>query len=534
MNSEQEKELIAYLGSIGFEGEKLQADLLQNIKLNAPGFILKHDIVYNPDRMFFDLVFKKDQYFDAYRLEKYKATYQEPVDITPQVINGIDTAKLEERMQRQDWRSYFNKELPSDPITQAYIKETLDRLGKLSGRRDQEGLDVQEKLMYKYWPADAYDASRYDLKNVYERDSYFVAGEYGICNANLAYNILSGKLDDLHESLRSMNLDQFSKKDLYRELERILSGDPDSFELKFSRNDPEGMIDLVIPVNKPDGWWYNVETFSAILTPYPPIEHGTYNGIDTQQLEDQMREINWQDERKLFIYHDDREPTFSPNVDEVQEQIYHLSKDLVGGDIADQLMLKYWVRVSFFEDVIQQTAWDHLSELPQRMQEFSVEVDAKAAYNLLCGRAVMENQVHHFLPENDNWVRLNLNEKREGGSYPEMQINGFSKAELECVLNIFPIPNSNYYPIKNSLTRGDLVPVTLTNDKKIVMEANPEQHIVNVYTPDMRVIPMNIHLDPDWRPQQQQNSNLQADKKTQATNKYPHPKTLRKNKGKGL
>jgi hypothetical protein len=212
----------------------------------------------------------------------------------------------------------------------------------------------------------------------------------------------------------------------------------------------------------------------------------------------------------------------------IQEQVYRLSQDLAGADIADRLMIKYWNGATFFEDMIGQEGWDYLNGLPKLTQEFPAGLNARAAYNLLCGRAIPENLMFPFRSETDQWVRLDIENKNGNGNHNVFAVTGLSTTDLENTLNFIPIPNSNYYPVKNGLLRGDLVPVTLSNDKKVLLEANPEGRTINVYTPGKRLIPTNFNLDPDWKPKQIQPQ--QAAEKT-------HPKQSiapKKRKGRGL
>jgi hypothetical protein len=537
MNSEQEKELLNYLASLGFTGEKFAAKLQDSLKLNTPSFMVPDKISFGEEQMFFKLHFVKDQQFNAYRLQRYQATHRSPVLPEHTIINGVDTAALEERMKGQDWETYFN--LQKDAADTPAIKDMLEitqLLNKLSEGQNFDGMDIQEELMYKYWPAENYFSNgKSDFKTYHEHSRDFSPSEYGICNANLAFHILSGRLNDLLEKTQSMDLDNWPAADLYNKLEQILSGNPENFELRFTRNESEGYSEINIPVITVADE-FSVAHYTHSFIPYPGINHGIYNGIDTKVLEDQMREIDWHNDWQLFIFHEDTEPEFTPRVSDIQDQIYRLSQDMAGADIANQLQLKYWADATFFSDMLQQSAWDRLDELPKRVQQFPSELNAKAGYNLLCGRAVPENLMYPYRPESDNWLRLDLNNKDGNGNYEIRHTSGFGKTELENVLDVFPIPNSNYYPVKNGLLRGDLVTVKLANDKKVLLEANPEQVTVNVYTPDMRLIPTNVHLDPDWKPalNEEKNSNQTEQKRPIAANKYPSVKRPQKRKGRGL
>src|SRR5699024_11589925 len=151
---------------------------------------------------------------------------------------------------------------------------------------------------------------------------------------------------------------------------------------------------------------YVADTYTVSLTPYPSIEHGVYNGIDSEKLDAMMQEVDWHNDRELFILHEDTEPEFRPKVALIQEQMYRLSQDMVGSDIADKLQLKYWADADFFEDMVQQTARDDMESLPKRVQQFPVEVSAKTAFNLLNGRAVMNTSQLSSAKKAESWMQI--------------------------------------------------------------------------------------------------------------------------------
>ncbi|MGJ7033300.1 hypothetical protein [Niabella hirudinis] len=298
-----------------------------------------------------------------------------------------------------------------------------------------------------------------------------------------------------------MKLEDFLNVDSYGKIEEMLSTGSEEFEITYSRNEPEGNIEFNIPVAK-SGGLYSIGDYNAILTPYPPIEHGIHNGVDSYQLEQLMRQINWRDDDQLFIFHDDWEPSFKPRVEKVQEQIYRLSYDSIGADIADKLELKYWSDTSFFEDNIQQTAWDYFDSLPKREMKFPANVEAKTSFNLLCGRASMHNQKQLPSEEQQQWIRLDLTSRVDEKRYKTDVISGFSEEKLFSILSSMPIPAHQQTRTLLDLECGDAASLTLHNGRKIVLEANPEQQTVDVYSESLRPIMVNFYFDPDWAPSQ--------------------------------
>jgi hypothetical protein len=536
MNSEQEKELIDYLAGIGFTGQEFTDKLKEKIRLDTPNFTLDHVIPFEEEKMLFSLQFRKDPQFNAYRMDSYQATLRQPPPIEHAAINGIDTLRLEQSFKEANWSQYFNDPKGTLPENERQeIKSLLSDLWQLTAEPSEKGKEIQDQLQYYYWPEHAWDDAAKDLKQTYDWSRAFTVSEYGVCNTNLAYHILSGRLETLHENMMPMELDQYPGGDVYVKLEKILSANPDNFELKYQRNQQEGYAEYTVPMSKVDGWYF-IDDYNVSLTAHQPIEHGVYNGIDTQKLDELMKAIDWHDDRNLFIFRDDAEPEFPAWVNEVQEQIYRLSQNNAGAEIADRLMLKYWSDATFFDSMLGQSAWDLLDSLPKKQHRFSPELNAKSAFNLLCGRAIMNKPLSETKDEFDEWLRLNLNQKNDQGKYPEIKITGFSKQDMEDQLGLLPVNQSWYYGVRNSLLRGDLTSVPLKNGTRLLMEANPEQKTLKLYTQDMRLVPANLRLDPDWKPplNEAQSNNQTEQKRPIKADKYPSVKRSQKRKGRGL
>jgi hypothetical protein len=187
-------------------------------------------------------------------------------------------------------------------------------------------------------------------------------------------------------------------------------------------------------------------------------------------------------------------------VEEIAAQINRLSKDPDGLKIADQLKLKYWTDATFLDNFIEERAWRYLESLPKRIQVFPVEMSAKAAFNLLCGRAILNTAPLRRGEETGTWIRLDLSHKDEDGNYPVKNINGFSIDDLENCLDLLPVDNMSYYSNRNALQQGNVILVPIKDGRKVFLRANPEQRTIDIFTPDMRPIPVNLRLDPDWKP----------------------------------
>lgn len=502
MNSEKEEQLLKFLAEAGFAGEELERQIKANINLNAPRFSVPHRIPFGDEIMFFDLKFQYDFQFDSYRLEKYIATHRAPVHIDHQVINEIDTAQLEQKMSRYDWDAYFANRI-TDPLIYQGMSEIRTELNRLPLGQDFDGIMIQEQLMFKYWsPEDYQRVSSEDLYNAYGNSRDFVPVESGICNVNLAYHIVSDRLNDLYEKLSFAGLDNLPGLDLHAKLEEILSGNPQSFDLNYSRNTPEGLSEFIFAVTKIEGY-YAVDTYSLTVTPYPEIQHGDFGGINTRELEAEMHKIDWNNDRKLFIFREDAEPDLFPSVRYIADLVHQLSDDKAGVNISEMLQLKYWQDAVFFSDLIKETTWHKLEGLPKRIEVFPIETDANIAKNLMYGRTVMNGPPGVIPPDDTStWLALDLNTRDQNGHYPVQKIEGFSKQDVTDLIHLLPVGSADFYPLRNSLLRGDISAVTLTNDIKVLLQANPEQRTIDITTPDGRPIPFNFRFDPDWKPVQ--------------------------------
>lgn len=501
MDNEKEQQLREYLNSLGFTGAYFSEQLHKKLALYQPNFSLNYKVDFGEEQMRFKLRFTRDLQFDAYRLEQYEAVHRAPVTVAHSVINGVNTEALAQQMALVNWEVYFdngNTGLPA--VAHERINRIMDDLLKLQDNHNFDGRNAQQMLQYKYWPEQAYDEPLMEVKSAFEKSRSFSAGEYGTCNVNMAYLILSGRFDDIYEKLSCLALDEYPGIDLNRLLDSKLTTNPDNFEIHCSRNQAEGFAEYTIPVAKADGW-YAVDSYTVSLTPYPAIEHGVYSGIDTQELEKAMQQIDWHKDKQLFIFRDDQEPEILPNVALLQEQIYHLSRDMAGMEIADYLQVKYWADAPYFEGLIEQSGWDYLESLPKKEQQFPTDITAKAAFNLLCGRACVNTLKLDPMPGEEAWIRVDTTCKTEAGIHPIAFITGFPERELEARLDVLPIDSMHFYPIRNALKQGDLLLVTLNDDRKVFLEANPEAKTINIYTPDMRPILTNLALDPDWHPQ---------------------------------
>lgn len=364
----------------------------------------------------------------------------------------------------------------------------------------QFSLQLSKDLQFHAYRLVSYTAT-YVEDDKYLNHQTFIPTPDGICNANLAFYIVSNRFDDLLEKISPLNLEEFPGVVPYRSLEIFLSRNATDFTLKYNRNEPEGYIEYEIPISKIEGW-YTIDTYTVTLTPYPNITHGNYCGINTKELENEMKRVNWRNDQELFVLRDNSEPEILPPAINILEAMLKLTDDPKGCLVADKLMLKYWSDASYFDSFIQQRAWDYSNTIPTRKQHFPVALEAKAAFNLLCGRAILQHRVNPLPHNKPAWVRFDFTTKSPNGGYLTEIMPEFTEDNLEYILSTLPITEEMQQQIFRGLARGDIGEFLLPDGKKLLLEANPEQKTINIYSEEMRFIQVNFGFDPDWKPTQ--------------------------------
>lgn len=498
MSEDKENDLLDFLDSRGFKRAQMESQVRELSKVVKQEAVLHYTEAFGLETIFFKLYLEWDLQFDAYRLNQYTATHRKVVPVRHAVINDVDTKVLEARMTIEDWGAYFRGEHSNlNEHDKVYIQETLSLLDNLSNDLNFDGMQVQESLMFKYWPSEYYDhPSKSGFQMLYEQSREFVPTNLSVGNLNLAYYLVSGKLNELYESLQKMEADDFVGTDLYTVIKYHLQQGSKSFDVFGCCNQNEGYVEFKLNVTN-IAYELTAETYKLTLWLHPTIDHGVYNDIDTEQLEILMRKINWRDSDAIYSVDEDRTPelVYTSDMIEVTRQMEELRLSKEGANVVMQLQSKYYRSNDFLNEVFADVLDKSLPGLPIKEYEFAADVPVKAAFNLLCGRAVQENIIHSFYLNNDNWVRLDLKKEE-----PIVEVASFNPDELENQIGMLPIWSAGYDNILDPLVQGALVNAILKNGSEVVLEANPENKTINVYTLDMELIPLNLSFDPNWKP----------------------------------
>lgn len=538
--NDKTEELISYLKSIGFEGKHLEEEIRAQYKELRQTFTVTHQLNVGNEIMLCELRFMYDRQFSAYKLQSYDALYHQPVIIDHKNINGINTEALEKSMAEIDWEHYFHCEM-NDIEFEQDLSPLFKSLWKLSDNDDEEGENIQSKLIYKYWPSDNWKYEADNLQFVYKKNRTFQAGEAGIINANLAYNILSERYNDLYTSIAQSGLEQYPGLDLKNLLATYLSGTADRFDIAVSTDVPEGIIDFCIPVRK-IGAAYTADVNQVTFTPYPEIQHSVVGGIDTAELEEQIKKINWEKD-KLFIFDKNEDVHLLPHISEIREKVFHISRYNEGKDIADYLQIKYWSD-SFMHTYIAGPTLEQWDNSLKVRQHFSLKDNTRTISNLMQGRPVHASLLKTVGCVPDGWLIIDPTCTGVEGHQlnPIEFVPGLSRTEVEMMVNMLPLDGTMYVrDIIHSIAQGDRLLLNLLDaatTKQVVISANPAEKKLDVLTPEGCPIPFNFWLDTNWGPAPKQTQDI-ARKQEEPKQKHNHPKPVkpRKNtpkKGRGI
>lgn len=500
MDQEKETALLQFLSKLGFEGDELKHSLRYRVRLQLPSFQLLHHMDYGAERMSFLLYFRKDVQFEGYRLEKYKATHRGEVEIIHDNIRGIDTRELEQRMANVDWRTFFKSPHRVTDDAKQSIDETIRMLNAIADGYNFDGLKIQESLMYKYWPADCYeDPSKDELQSYFENTREFITTDAGMCNAHLAYHIVSGRLDDLHEKVNASQADRLFQTDVYDLLSQHLTTNPREFLLQLEHYSPSAYWYFSMPVTTVHDW-YTADTYTLTYKPYPSFEDIVYNGVNAQKLDSAMAHIDWHDESALFIVTANEEPRLRDGVLEVQKQLTALDRCEKGANIGAALQLKYWALSPYFDAEITPTAWDSFKRMPAQVWTFGAETPAQAALNLLQGRAVAESILYPDRKHSMQWLLLRDDFQHTDAVQRLQAVSGFSTPALQKQVSMLPLSGMTVDGIVRNLLHGNVTPVSLNGGIDIFLEVDPPRQTLLVYDNQHRVIPTNLLFDVAWTP----------------------------------
>lgn len=187
---------------VSLEFPDLRRALAKHICFKPEAFFLAHQVTKNGNTVSFRLSFECLRPADCYRFAFYDAVLQSD-DVGPQVVNGVDTAILTERMSKVDWRKAFDL-AQAQPITVANtsafedemeIEKIMESLGTLASTED--GRAGALALKHRFWSGTAYHGMVGNLPAVKNKSAvcqrfYLLDGQPGI-SLNEAYRYLHNR-----------------------------------------------------------------------------------------------------------------------------------------------------------------------------------------------------------------------------------------------------------------------------------------------------------------------------------------------------
>ncbi len=153
---------------------------------------------------------------------------------------------------------------------------------------------------------------------------------------------------------------------------------------------------LTIKSDKETGLYYPLG-YEATLLQTHPIAHGHFNGIDTRQLEQRLKEVNWNDYEPRSNLQDDTISRIIEDVDTLAA-----SQDKQARDISRRLQLRYWLHTPVEQE-------RNVAQYKSNYQKYCyfplnngfADINTREAYHLLSRRAVLkfyqkEGEPQHF------------------------------------------------------------------------------------------------------------------------------------------
>lgn len=493
-------DLLQYLEKKGFQGKKLEETLRSRINSDLPEFSIDHQIVFNHQEKLvvnYRLNFNKNHQVNAYLFDRYQASCVMVPKVKTVQYGSINTADLDHQMFQVHWGLYFKGGAVSDVDNKGMAQQCIAKINELLQSNDEDKIDFARTMMFKYWPKDQLNpkwAGDY-LRRFHHKRDY-----NSQLHANLVCHLLTGELDALYEKIRSMGLDMISGHDLYSTLCDYLQIIPEEFVLKtdFFQPDGQGTISLMIA----NSWnEYTIKELEIQRVQYPAIMHGTYNGVDSAELEAQMNRINWRNPDHLYSFTEEGNAEFKKEINSICQRVDLLRQDPAGQTIGDVLSLKYWCGSPAMADAIHNKTWHLLDILPEKKMKFLAGVDLRAAINLMAGRPVMADLIETNREASDQWIKLDENISQEAKF---TYFSGPTVEEIQSLVCGLPlVPDDNRPSMNTELIRGNIVGAVHKNGRPLWIEADPEHRTLKVFSTDGRQIPVNINFDPDWKPPSQ-------------------------------
>ncbi|QIH33471.1 hypothetical protein [Sphingobacterium sp. DR205] len=536
MNEQEMQEILENLASRGFDDHQLRLDIDRNMSYGLPRFSISIEKEFGAERMYYKLNFQWFESSLGYELTSIHANHRMPVDIDKIIVNGINSNDLDRDMTEVNWSKYWESKSNEGAAYEALaiVPHCIDGLAQLLLSESLQAKFTGESLMYKHWPLEVFSKFSEEperMGRLYEHDYSFDLKEYPNMTAQLAFLIISERTDSLKMQFSDLGASQIAEPSVESEVYRRLKFKPEKAELTFSFSNQHQYCTLQVPVFLDNGW-YNLDSYILGLVQFPDINHGTFNGVDSERLDKKMSTINWREDKDIAFTEKNAEVWFPRDIELLQEELFRMTFYQEGQEAADLLMLKHWLCAPIFEDFISERAKERLLSLPIKEAQFSSNIQVDKAIGLLSGRPVWKQLA--IDQEHGIWQRLI---SPADGREAELEtFEAISKKQLGSIYDMIPVPEYRKETILRQLLNGEAVVMPANNDQIIRLELTENVDGISIFDSNRREIPFNFQLEPDWTPDQSHAVDQREIRHLSATDprKISVKSSNKKSKGRGL
>lgn len=465
-----ERFLLRDLKALGIDRPDVLEQAHNLMALDIPYFTLSCPFDFPDGRLDMEMHCSKDSITGEWKLRGHTARFTRPIILPVERFAGIDVSSLDKIMANVDW-SWVMTELP---VRSPFLLELFAQMNKLQAS-GPEGKHIYDLLTIKHWSdTSLYDPRLADLKKSYTTEQKYDSRYPAEDNVKACYYLLSGRFDEYHSQLKSIGF----YSPLY--LKRMLAYSEGDFELTHYTVLPDGILKVTTPFTAQDGA-YNMDHYQLTFYTTSPINDGIYNSVDTEVLQEEMKQIDWTDEDSHYIQVEGDEFMFNEEISRVVEQLHYiLPEDPAGQIVSRQLQLKYWAESPDFVGIIEEDAWKYLSSLPCSQMELPVAMGAREGYQLLSGRAIWEKDQSKMVGK---WFHVTA-EPVQPGTMLLQSREGISSTQLNDLLQQLPCGLDQIKTAFNEIKKGAVCPVVLNNGQPVLVSVDPFQGQLKLFSTD--------------------------------------------------
>ncbi|QJB34881.1 hypothetical protein HF324_27550 [Chitinophaga oryzae] len=439
--------------------------------MGLPFFYLTYPTNFPDGRLDIELHCYKHSETEEYKLHGYSAKFVRPIEFEAVTINGIDVLALDRAMANVDWQGLMQ----DAPVDMNSYPGVLIRKMVLLNESSAQGRSIFDLLSIKHWLGTGlYDPIKDNLKMQYETAKYFSADNLLEENITYCYHLLSGRFDQYLLQLEDIGF----HTPIY--LKRMLAFSADDFSLRLYRRETDGLMEVIIPFSKTDDR-YLIEQYKVKLYDLPAIQHGIFNDLDTEKLEEDMKIIDWMDEASHYQIFNDDEYCFTDKICSILSQLQDTHYEDQGiSHILALLELKYWAESPDFVGMIDNDTWNFLSSCPCKEILLPAGIPVSAAFHLLHGRAIFDvksTEMGAF------WHRA-VPDIAQTGHFLLQSSDGISVSRLTQILQQLPIGEEEIETVLSRILNGQIADVQLKSGQSVLVSVDPFQEHLILFSPN--------------------------------------------------